>query len=185
MSVNLFDLVEPLKQEVNPPGSDLFPEATDDNYLGSLTNAFWEIRLYGMFVGFEENAAARGGPLAFAEGIITPVGIIDDTYDDPIGYVTGVDLSREMQQLMVLWAGYKIVLTRMSAMNTVFRAKAGPVEYETQNAATVLTSVLDQIKDRLDLILTQIGTSNASVLVMDAIIERTYSQAMGDTWFVR
>jgi hypothetical protein len=127
MAVDLADLVESLKREVSPPGGDTFPDATQDNYLGSLTDAFWEIRLFGMLAGFEENAAARGGPASFTEGIVTPTGVTED-YDDPFGYINGQDLSRELQQLIVLWAGYKIVLTRFGVLQSVFRAKAGPVE---------------------------------------------------------
>lgn len=184
MAVQLFDLVDPLRREVNPPGSDLFPDATDDSYVGSLTDAFWEIRLYGLLSGFEENAAARGGPAAFGEGIITPVGITDPTYDDPSGW-SAEDLSRDLQQLIVLWAGYKIVLTRMSALSTVFRARAGNVEYETQNAASVLKTILDQIKARLDFILDQLSQAGQlDVYVLDAIIERTYAMANGETWWV-
>lgn len=185
MAVELFDLVDPLKREVSPPGSDSFPDATDDNYLGSLTDAFWEIRLYGLFAGFEENAAARGGPAAFGEGIVTPIGITDDTYDDPEGYLPGTDMPRDQQQLIVMWAAYKIALTRMSALQTVFRAKAGPVEYETQYAASVLSTVITQIKDRLDLVLDQIGRSSDATVVLDSIIERTYAMSVGDTWWVR
>ena len=80
MAVNLETLVDALRREVSPPGSDLFPDAIEDNYLGSLTDAFWEVRLYGLLAGFEENAAARGGPAEFGEGVITPVGV-DATYD--------------------------------------------------------------------------------------------------------
>jgi hypothetical protein len=184
MAVQLFDLVDPLKRQVNPPGTDLFPSATDDDFLGSLTNAFWEIRLYGMLATWEENAAARGGPDAFGEAIVTPIGEMDETYDDPEGWAPE-DLPRDLQQLIVVWAGYQIVLTRLSALNTVFRAKAGPVEYETQNAASVLKGVLDQLKARLDDILSQLsGAGHPGVFGLDAVVERTYSMAMGDTWWV-
>lgn len=184
MAVQLFDLVDPLKRQVNPPGTDLFPNATDDEFLGSLTNAFWEIRLFGMLAQWEENAAARGGPDAFGEATVTPIGEIDETYDDPEGWAPA-DLPRDLQQLIVVWAGYQIVLTRLSALNTVFRAKAGPVEYETQNAASVLKSVLDQLKARLDDLLGQLSNAgHESAYMLDAIIERSYSMAVGDTWWV-
>jgi hypothetical protein len=186
MAVDLFELVEPLRREVNPPGSDLFPDATDDNWLGSLTDAFWEVRLFGLLGGFEENAAARGGPAAFGEGKVTPSGVTDDTYDDPTGFSPTQDLSRDLQQLIVLWAGYKVALTRLSTINSVFRAKAGPVEYETQQAASVLKGILDQLKARIDFVLDNIRTGNGSaVAVFDAMVERSYSQATSQTWWIR
>lgn len=186
MAVDLFELVEPLKREVNPPGSDLYPDATDDSWLGSLTDAFWEIRLYGMLDGYEENAAARGGPEEFGEGKVTPVGVLAD-YDDPSGYAAGVDLPRELQQLVVLWAGYKVVLTNLGTLKSQFRAKAGPVEYETQQSATLLKALLDALKARIDDIIGNLSTyrQGAGVALFDSVIDRTYSQAVGDTWWVR
>lgn len=185
MAVNLLDLVEPLRRDVNPPGSDLFPDATDDNWLGSLTDAFWEVRLFGFLDGYDENAAARGGPAAFGEGIVTPTGVTA-TYDDPSGYSTE-DLSRDLQQLIVLWAAYKVMLSRLASLNTTFRAKAGPVEYETQNAASVLKTILDQLKGRIDFVLANLSTYGAgtNAVIFDAMVERTYSQSVGDVWFVR
>jgi hypothetical protein len=182
--IDLFDLVEPLKREVNPPGSNLFPDATDDSFLGSLTDAFWEVRLYGFLAGFEENVAARGGPAEFGEGKITPIGAAVG-YDLPDDYSPD-DLSRDLQQLVVLWAGWKIVLTRMSSINSVFRAKAGPVEYETQTAASVLKSVLDTLKSRIDYVLDNIATTGGnSVAILDSIMESTYSIAAGAYYWVR
>jgi hypothetical protein len=183
MAVNLFDLVDPLKREVNPPGGDLFPDATDDAWSGALTDAFWEIRLFGFLNGFEENAAARGGPAAFSEGIVTPTSVTDAAYDDPLGYVTALDLGRELQQLIVLWAAWKIALTRLSGLNTTFRAKAGPVEYETQSAATLLAEILKQLKSRIDYILANLP-DRVGTVVFDAMVERSYSQAVGDVWWV-
>lgn len=187
MSVDLNDLIPNLQIEVQAPGGDLYGDATEDDYLGYLINSFWEIRLYGFLTGFEEDAAARGGPAEFTVGIVTPLGV-DPTYDDPIGYAPGQDLPRELQQLIVLWSAWKIALTNMSGLNTTFRAKAGPVEYETQQAASVLTAVLDQLKARImaiiDMLPSGYGNKN-NVVVFDAIIERSYSQAVGDTWWVR
>lgn len=183
MAVNLFDLVDPLKREVSPPGTDLFPDATEDTFLGSLSDAFWEVRLFGFLNGFEENAAARGGPAAFGEGIVTPTGVADETYDDPTGFSPTQDLSRPLQQLVVLWAAWKIVLNRMGSLNTTFRAKAGPVEYETQNAATVLKAVIDALKGRIDVILDTLP-ERAGTVVFDAMVERSYSVAVGDSWWI-
>jgi len=184
--VDLVDLVDSLRREVSPPGSDLFPDATEDTFAGSLSDAFWEVRLYGLLSGFEENAAARGGPGDFGEGIITPIGV-DATYDDPAGYSTTQDLGRDLQQLIVLWAGWKIVLSRMGTINSMFRAKAGPVEYETQQAASVLKTILDHLKARIDFVLNNLSKygASSSTAVFDSIVERSYEQATGNVWWLR
>lgn len=87
----------------------------------------------------------------------------------------------------MLWAGWKIALNRMSSLNTVFRAKAGPVEYETQQAASVLKGILDSLKERITYLLKILPTTadGAGDAVLDAVIERTYSQATNLTWWVR
>jgi hypothetical protein len=187
MSVDLADLVEPLQIEVQAPGGDAYADATEDDYLGTLINSFWEIRLYGYLGGFEEDSASRGGHPEFTVGIVTPLGV-DPTYDDPFGYSTTQDLSRDLQQLIILWAAWKIALNNMATVNSVFRAKAGPVEYETQQAASVLTAVLDALKARITYLIANLPTSyggRGGAVVLDAIIERSYSQAVGETWWVR
>lgn len=187
MAVDLATLIEPLQIEVQIPGGTAYADATDDDYLGYLINSFWEIRLYGFLMGFEEDVAARGGPPEFAAGIVTPLGV-DPTYDDPNGYSLAQDLPRDMQQLIVLWAAWKVALTNMASLNTVFRAKAGPVEYETQQAASVLKEVLDQLKSRILYLIDQLPSmygGQQNVAVFDAIVERSYSQALGDVWWVR
>jgi hypothetical protein len=185
MAVDLLNLVDPLKREVMPPGADLFPDGTDDDFLGALTNAFWEIRLYGLVAGFEENAAARGGPAQFSDGIVTPLHAASG-YDAPSGW-SSTDMGRELQQLIVLWAGWKVVLARMGSLNTLFRARAGPVEYEVQNAASVLKTILDQLKAQINLVIHNLSSYGASTsaVVFDSIVERSYSQAVGDVWWVR
>jgi hypothetical protein len=182
VAVNLFDLVESLRLAVNPPGTDLFPDATDDEFLGALINSFWELRIYNMLDAWEENASTRGGPVVFTEGIVTPLGVAD-VYDDPTGWATS-DMGRELQQLVVLWAAWTIVLNRMGSLSTVFRAKAGPVEYETQNAATVLKTVLDALKKRIDDAIFGLEQT-ADTIVFDGMIERTYAVANGETWWIK
>jgi hypothetical protein len=187
MSVDLANLVEPLQVEVQAPGGDAYANATEDDYLGALINSFWEIRLYGFLGGFEEDSAARGGPPEFTVGIITPLHV-DPAYDDPFGYSADQDLPRDLQQLIILWAAWKIALNNMATINSVFRAKAGPVEYETQQAASVLTAVLDQLKARITYLIGNLPTgygARGGMAVLDAVVERSYSQAVGDVWWVR
>lgn len=186
MSVDLANLVEPLQVEIQTPGGDAYANATDDDYLGALINSFWEIRLYGYLSTWEEDSASRGGHPEFSVGIVTPLNV-DPTYDDPTGYSLVEDLPRELQQLIILWSAWKIMLNNMATVNSVFRAKAGPVEYETQQAASVLKEVLDQLKSRITYLIGNLPTAYGQNggAVFDAVIERSYSQAVGATWWLR
>lgn len=187
MAVDLGDLVDALKAEVSPPGSDLYPDANDDSWFLRLQNGFWDARIYGLMSGYEENAAARGGPAAFGEGIITPLNV-EEGYDDPAGFDADTDLGREWQQLIVLWTAWKVTLTKFQDISTVFRARApGPTEFEEQKSAQLLKAILDQLRDRIHIIINNLSTlaGATNVVVLDAIIERDYSMANGDVWWVR
>lgn len=162
MAVDITDLVDSLKREVSPPGTNLYPNAVDADWEGQLQDAFWEARLMDMLSDW-----------TLTGNDITPIAS------------GGADMGRDMQQLIVLYAGYRIVLTNLQNLKSSFKAKAGPVEFETQQQATVLKAVLDAIRSRINIVLTTLsglGVSNS--MVLDAVIERSYSIAAGDTWWV-
>lgn len=124
MAVDLFDLVDPLKRTVNSPGSDAFPNATDDDFGGYLTDAFWELRMLNMFSDYTES-----------DGLVTPI--------------TGsTDLPREQQQLIILYAAITIITNELKNLESVFRVKAGPAEFETQKSASLLKDVLAELQRR-------------------------------------
>lgn len=163
MAVDLSDLVEVLKRETSPPGTDLFPDATDDEWLGYLQDAFWEAKWMGMpFDSWSE-----------AEGIIAPT------------TSGGDDISREYQQVIVFVAGYRIVRSKLLNTNTTFRAKAGPVEYETQQSATLLRDVLADLKYKLTLIINRISDLGYSATYyIDSLAARDESVNWGDSYYV-
>lgn len=162
MAVDLADLVDSLKREVSPPGTDLFPNAREDDYVGHLADAFWEARLQGMLKGFTE-----------ADGSIMPQG-------------TGDDMTRDLQQLIVLYAGYRILLTSLMNLQTTFRAASGPNSFEVQRSAQVVQAVLKAIKSKIDIALERLSDVGAvNVAVFDAVVERTYDIALGNQWWVR
>lgn len=188
MAVDLGDLIESLQREVNPPGTNLLPNATEDEYLGHLSDAFWETVMFGVISGYEENAAARGGDAEFGEGVIVPRTFRDDaTYDDDAGgYLDGTDLSRELQQVIVLYAGYRILLSEFRNISTMVRGKAGPVEFEQQKSANVLKEALAAVKQKIDYVLATLSSHGGSdTTVLDAVIERSYLTAIGEQWWVR
>lgn len=184
MAIDLATLIPALENEMSPPGTDLYPTATDQQWLIALIGGFWDARLHGLLLNYEENVASRGGGADYDEGIVTPVGAADG-YDDPTGW-SPRDLPPDMQQLVVLWTAWKATLSEFKQLSTTFRAKAGPTEYEEQRSAMVLKEVLDALRDRIKFILENLSThGRTSVSIYDAVIERSYSQAVGSVWWVR
>lgn len=166
MAVDITELIEPLQRELSPPGTNLYPNATDDEWIGQLQDAFWEARLQGLLVGYTLDPD-------------------DDTSIIPQSGTT--DLGREWQQLIVLFAGYRVTLTAFQNINSSFRAKAGPVEFEQQKSATTLKGLLDALKERMKAILDALPVEgrNSYVAAFTGYIERTYAIGVGDQWFVR
>lgn len=167
MPVDLSDLVDSLRREVNTPGADSFPDANNSVYVGYLQDGFWEIRLDGIssFDGYTE-----------AEGIVSPVDSSGDVDPD------GTDLDRTLQQLIVLYAGVRMIRNQLLNLQSVFRAKAGPVEYETQYSASLLKAVLDELRARRDLILYRLANVGAVTdYYIDALSAREASFDSGYT----
>ena len=164
MAIDLGNLIESLQREVSPPGTDLFPDATDDEYFGYLQDSFWEMKLDGIepFDNYTEDG----------NGIVTPID--GDT-----------DLSRDLQQLVVLYGGIRIVRNAMRNINTLFRTKAGPVEYETQQSAQVLKSILDDLAERRNFILNRLSDIGAvDATYVDMVAQRDFSMGNSNAWWV-
>lgn len=157
MAVELRDFVESLKREIEPPGTELFAGVTTTEWVGYLSDAFWEARLDGFLVGYETQDE---GP----DIIVVPV---DSTADD---------ISRRDMALVILYAGVKVLRNRILNMSAGFRAKAGPVEFEQESAASnVLSEMLRQLKATKDRIIEDLDSSMSDVLMLDAYSVRLYS----------
>lgn len=167
MAVDLGELVEPLKREIAAPGefTAVFPSSTDDILTGYLQDAFWEARLEGL---------TALNSYTESDGSVTPV--TDG----------GDELSKDLQQLLVFFAGYRIVLSALRNKNTLFHAKAGPVEYETQISANTLKEILQALKDKRSILLTRlsdIGTVDSYYI--DSLAARDESIYYQDTYWAR
>lgn len=139
MAVDLADLIPSVQRETSPPGTDLFPDAVDDDWLGQLQDSFWEAKLFQFFDDYTET-----------DGLVSPISGSED-------------LSREEQQLIVLFAGVRVIRMKLLNTNTNFRAKAGPVEFETSNSANLLKEILKGLQDKIDQIYDQLSDSLGSV----------------------
>ena len=140
-----------------------YSAATDDEWLAKLKNAFWLAVLDQVISGYEMD---EDGTITETDGTAT--------------------LSSQLQYLIVLYACMDVVRNQLLQMKTVFRAKAGPVEYETQQSAQVLKALLDQFMNQRDRILdTLASTSNLSTYYIDAVRSRDYAIRIDATdWVV-
>jgi hypothetical protein len=158
MSVDLADFADSLRREVTPLGSTLFADVTDDQLAAYLADAFWEAKLDGFLTGY----------VADEDGIVT-----NETS-------SSADLDRKYVALIVLYAGIRILRNKILNTNAGFRAKAGPVEYEQQNSATVMAEMLKQLRATKDHILDDLDSSSAEsthVMVLDAFSTRLFDSA--------
>ena len=156
MAVDLGDLVPYLEAEVSPPGNDLFDTTGDDEWVTRLANGFWNARLDGLLAGYVET-----------DGLVVPVS-------------GTTDMSRELQQVIVFYAAYDTILLALRTLNTMFRAQAGPVEFETQQSAQVLRDIAAALKDKRNLLLSRLSDIGATTdYVIDAIIARQDSMLNG------
>jgi hypothetical protein len=124
VGVALANLVPTLRRTVNPPGQDFYPGTGQAEWRGRLADAFWKARLNDFFSGYAINEDGSE---------VVP---IDSTAED---------LGREQQELIVQFAALTAIRNKILSLPTTSRAKAGPVETETQRSAAVLVQMLKDI----------------------------------------
>ena len=161
MAVDLSDVaLDWLKRQINAPGADSFPDASNSELVGYLSDAFWEGKLDGFYSGYTET-----------DGIINPES--GDT-----------DLSRDWISLIVIYAAYTILTNAIQNTNTLFRSKAGPVEFETQSSASMLRERLMALERRRDRLIDELSEKyQIDVAWIDNINARTNSLCYGDVKF--
>ena len=143
----LLSMVNSLKREVNPPGSDLFPDATNADWIGYLADGVWEAKLDGFLSNY--------------------------TLDTTTNTVTP-DLPDYYQYLVILWAGVRITRTRISNMQTSLKQQAGPVSQEIQIAATMLRDVLAEIQAKKQRLI-DLSYHITNVKLVDGAIQRDFN----------
>lgn len=149
MSVDLNDLVAALKLEVNPPGQDLFPGCSNIEWTQRLSNAFWNARIDGFLQEYVED-----------DGEVFPVS-------------GDVDMPRDLQQVIVFLAALTALSARLREVQTSFKAKAGPAEFEVQRSANVLRDQGDLLYKRYQLLLSRLSDiGELPVFVFDAVDAR-------------
>lgn len=161
MTVDMADLTETLQREIASPLDTSFNDVSDDFWLDSLRDSFWEAKLFGFFDNYSES-----------EGLLVPIS-------------GSSDMPREEQQLIVLFAGARVLRNELRRMNTMFRAKAGPVEFETQNSANLLRELLLEVRRKIDFLISSISDlGSVNDYYIDSITARTDAFYNNDTTFV-
>lgn len=120
---DLAELVESLKRAVAVPGTffDVFPSTTDDDLTATLADAFAEAQLDGFLSTVE---------LDLGTNITTP------------------DLELSHQALVVIYAGYRILVNEVRNRKNRTNYVAGPVQAEEEQTASMLNEVLRQLGER-------------------------------------
>jgi len=147
---DLSDLVPALQREIAEPGlfASSFPGVTNPQLVGYLMDAFGQAQLEGYFGTSVLDADAE---------TITP------------------DLSPGGQAFVVMIAGERILVQRIMNMRQASRYQAGPVKYETENSASVMTEILKQLRlrrDRITAMATGVGGSGNQVYTIDQYCDR-------------
>lgn len=166
MAIDLSEYVAHLKREVQPPGTDLFGDVTNNDWVGYLGDAFWEARLDGFLDKWQAIENAPG------DVSVEPV--------DP----GGEDMPRQYIALVILYAGIRVLRNKILNTNTGFRAKAGPVEFEQQNSANLLSEMLKQLKATKDRIIDSLEAQQmgqlqgGGTMILDAFSARMFHPAL-------
>lgn len=141
---DLSDLISDLEFNVNAPGEDAYANVSEEEWISRLRDGFWN---------------------AWNDGFLQDYIEIDGTVTPRSG---STPIPREQQQIVILYTSIAIVFQQMLKMNTLFRAKAGPVEYETQQSAQLLRALYDDLAQRRVHLLERLaetGVSSAFFLI--------------------
>ena len=152
MSIDLSDYVSSLRREISPPGSTVFDSVPDSSFIGYLADAFWQASLDGFFVGYSADDS----------------GLVTET-------TATTEFSRAQVALVILYAAITVLRNRIMNTSTSFRAKAGPVEFEQQNSATMLTELLRELAATKTALVASIEAGATLVAYFDAYSTRSYS----------
>jgi len=154
--MDLTDLVPSLKRALAAPGEfdSTFPESSDADLAGTLADAVAECQLDGFFGNLT---------LSLADSTTTP------------------DLTTPQQALVILYAMSRVVTARISNLRNRTRYKAGPVESETEQSATVLVQLLKDVRARKQQILddARIGNLATAFQMVDMYIAKSIDSGHG------
>lgn len=161
-TVDLNDLIDDMKTELAVPGESGFANATDAEWLSQLRNAFWECALDGLISGYQES-----------DGVVSPIS-------------GSTALPRDLQQVVIYYAGVRILRNKLVDLKTRFVTEAGPVKYEIEQSAAVLKGILDELIRRRNVWLIRISdVGHTNARYVDMVISRDESMNNRDIYWMR
>ena len=160
-STALSDWVETLKRYVAMPGTfvDTFPETTDDDLTGALSDGFAETQMDGYFISTSGTVlGGSGGTFTLDLGLqtVTP------------------SLQPGQMSLVVLYAATQVVRAQLLNLTSMVRFEASGASFETQQSSNVLTSMFKDLSGRKAAILERALSTNAGMAF-----------AMADSYLIR
>lgn len=154
--MDLVDLVGSLQRAVAPPGEfdTFYPDSGTTDLTATLTDALSEAQL---------------------DGFLSTVALDVDAAS------TDVDLTPAQQALVVLYARARVVTARLANLKNLTRYKAGNVEAETQQSASVLVEILRDTRERKKQLLddARTGAAGTSFSMVDLYLARSLDTNRG------
>ena len=159
--MDLTALVPSLKRALAGPGEfdTAFPDSTTTDLAGTIADAVAECQLDGFL------------------GAVT----LDVTAE-----TTTPDLTNPQQALVILYAMARVVTARVANLNNRTRYKAGNVEAETEQSATVLVAMLKDIRARKQQLLddARIGNLAHAFTMVDMYLAKAIDTSSPDIGYL-
>lgn len=158
---DLDSMVSALKLEVATPGEFAvsFPLTTDSDLTLMLANGFAEAQLEGFF---QTAPGVTGGYLLDLDaGTVTP------------------DLPAAGRAMVVLYAADRLLTLRLLGLRQRVLYEAGPVKYEVETSAALLTEMLRQLRQRkVQVVAAAVGVGRAipGTYTRDSYRERAFEE---------
>jgi hypothetical protein len=134
-SMELIDLVPSLKRALAAPGefATFFPSSTDNDLAATVADGVAEAQL---------------------DGFLSSISL------DVLNASTSPDLSNAQQSLVILYSMSRVLTARVANLKNRTRYKAGNVEAETEQSASVLVELLRTTKERKKALLEEAKMGN-------------------------
>ena len=137
MPTAVSSIIPMMTREVNPPGTEQYPDLLAGDYIGYIADGFWDARLAGTLMSY-----------TIVEGPDLPTALGAGMYITDQSTKTK-ELPQEYQMMVVIFAGTRLIRNKILTLAVNYKASAGPVSYEQQASATTLRAVLSSLEGRL------------------------------------
>ncbi len=156
------DLIPMFNREINVPNSEQILGLSAANKIGYIEDGFWDARLSGMLTTY-----------TVVDGLeVVPPATAGKNYFVDIAS-KAKDLPTELQMMVVIIGGFRLLRLKIMGLAVNFTAEAGPVSFEQQASATVLRSLLANLQGRIQELKKQYSDEfgNAGFFYMDGVAQ--------------